>query len=282
MTAPGVSGAVWDELVSELPIGVVLQDEQGEVVAANELAATVLGVSRQDLLTGSRPAGWTMRDDTGGALPSRRELSEQVLRTGSPITLALAVGLEGQPGHRLWADLHPVSVRSRRMVLVLLQPVDEQTPRARGLVDPVTGLPARALLLDRLEQSLTRSRTHGTLTSLVLLDLCALTAVNNTHGFDRGDDLLLMIGGRLRAGLREDHTVARHGGDQFAVVAEHQRGTGQELATRVRDLARHPVVIGAAQVRPQVRVAWATSDGAIASHSLFTHAEQRLRGTATR
>lgn len=149
---------------------------------------------------------------------------------------------------------------------------DERCPIAESptptLVDPITGLPTRMLLLDRLDQSLARSRTHGTRTSLVVL---AVAADPDDVGL-RPSDPFPAIGTHLRSTLRDDHTVARSGPDELAVVAEHPDGTGRSIAILVRDLAREAATIPHARIR----VAWATSDGQVETRVLLTHAIRRL------
>src|SRR5919201_3340122 len=58
LAAPNTARSIWDDLVAELPVGVMLQDEHGSVLAANKLAASLLGLTREDLLRGRRPARW--------------------------------------------------------------------------------------------------------------------------------------------------------------------------------------------------------------------------------
>jgi diguanylate cyclase (GGDEF)-like protein len=251
------SRAVWDEFVSELPVGVLLQDENGVVLAANRLASTLLG----DALA---------RDDSGAPLPSCAELAAQVLRTGSPLTIPMVL-----PHAQVWAEYHPITLRGQ--VLVLLRPVQSDVPHSAGLLDPLTGLPGRALLLDRLDQALIRARTQGTLASLVLVDVHRMASVNAEYGFQRGDELLAAVARRLRQGLRADYTVARYGGDSFAVVAEHPDGNGAAVAERVHELAGRAVRLGDVRVRPGVRACWVTSDGEAPLHSVIAHVEERLR-----
>jgi diguanylate cyclase (GGDEF)-like protein len=276
-TVQTATRAVWDELVSDLPVGVLLQDSDGEVLAGNRLAADLLGLRYDELLSGRRPEDWSARDDSGAPLPSRADLADQVLRTGVTLNIPMVVTRGGLPHVQVWAEYHPLEVRGQRRLLVLLQPVHTDVPHSRGLLDPLTGLPGRALLHDRLDQALTRARTHGTLASLVLVDVHQLAAVNSAHGFQRGDELLTVIGGRLREGLREDYTVARYGGDEFAVIADHSCGTGEAVAERVRELAGRAVRIAGTRVRPGVRVCWVTSDGAAPMHAVIAHVEERLR-----
>ncbi|WP_158853028.1 GGDEF domain-containing protein [Saccharothrix deserti] len=256
------SRAVWDEFVSELPVGVLLQDENGVVLAANPLASSLLG----DAPAGDDPA----RDDSGAPLPSRAELAAQVLRTGCPLTIPMVL-----PHAQVWAEYHPIVMRGQ--VLVLLRPVQSDVPHSAGLLDALTGLPGRALLLDRLDQALIRARTQGTLASLVLADVHRMASVNAMYGFERGDELLTVLARRLRHGLRADYTVARYGGDSFAVVAEHPNGNGEALAELVRELAGQAVRLGGERVRPGVRVCWVTSDGEVPLHSVIANVEERLR-----
>ncbi|WP_190819908.1 GGDEF domain-containing protein [Saccharopolyspora pogona] len=277
VAVPGQLAPVWDELISGLTVGVLLTDERGQVLATNDVAAELMQLAKSDLLTGTRPAGWQVRDDTGAPMPDWAELAGQVLRAGSPLSIPMVIARSGQPLSRIWADYHAVRVQGRSRVLMLLQSVHTDVSHSRGLLDPLTGLPGRVLLLDRLEQSLVRARSRGTLSTLVLIDVQGLATFNAEHGFDRGDELLTTLAGRLREGLSDEHTVARYGGDEFAVVAEHSNGTGEEIAEQAREVAGWPVRIGRKRVRPGLRVSWVTTDGQASVHSVLARAEQQLQ-----
>ena len=86
--------------------------------------------------------------------------------------------------------------------------------------DPLTDLPNRRLLLDRLEQALSSSTRHHRYGALMLLDMDDFKTLNDTLGHDVGDQLLVEVTSRLRAAVREGDTVARHGGDEFVVILE--------------------------------------------------------------
>jgi diguanylate cyclase (GGDEF)-like protein/PAS domain S-box-containing protein len=88
----------------------------------------------------------------------------------------------------------------------------------RALHDNLTGLPNRALLQDRLTQSLRVAHRQGTVAGLLLIDLDRFKEINDTLGHHYGDQLLAQVGPRLSEGLREMDTVARLGGDEFAVL----------------------------------------------------------------
>jgi diguanylate cyclase (GGDEF)-like protein len=181
------------------------------------------------------------------------------------------------PNRRLWAEVYPVSLRGEQLLVTVLQPVHTDLRRSKGLLDPLTELPSRPLLFDRLEQALTRARTHGTMVSVILADLRGLGEINTRWGFRHGDQLLAVIGKRLREGLRADHTVARYSGGTFAVLADHPHGTGAPVAERIKRIAEARVTLSKGSVQPELRIGWATSGGASTVHELIGLAELRLR-----
>ena len=94
----------------------------------------------------------------------------------------------------------------------------------RSLHDPLTGLPNRALLLDRLERALTRltrlRRRSSCLVAVLFADLNGFKAVNDTHGHAVGDQVLVEVARRLQLLQRPGDTASRYGGDEFVVLCE--------------------------------------------------------------
>ena len=104
--------------------------------------------------------------------------------------------------------------------------------------DPLTRLPNRRLLMDRLQQALATSARHQRSGALLMLDLDNFKTVNETRGHDRGDALLLQVAHRLRSCVHEDDTVARQGGDEFVVVLEDLGDSPEEAAARAEDVGQ--------------------------------------------
>jgi diguanylate cyclase (GGDEF)-like protein len=84
--------------------------------------------------------------------------------------------------------------------------------------DDLTGLPNRALFSDRISQAIADAHRHNRLVGLMFMDIDHFKNINDTFGHIAGDSLLQAVGERLKAFFREDDTVARFGGDEFAVV----------------------------------------------------------------
>ncbi len=113
----------------------------------------------------------------------------------------------------------------------------EEQIRNLAFYDPLSGLPNRRLLLDRLHQALASSARSGKQGAVLFLDLDHFKTLNDTQGHDMGDLLLQEVAKRLTGSVREDDTVARFGGDEFVVVLE-------DLSENTLEAAAQTEVIG--------------------------------------
>jgi diguanylate cyclase (GGDEF)-like protein len=114
--------------------------------------------------------------------------------------------------------------------------------RHQALHDALTGLPNRALIMDRIEQLLVRSRRNGTQSAALFIDLDEFKNVNDTLGHEAGDRLLVAVAKRLEGALRDADTIGRMGGDEFVVLVDGASfDVAPELvAERLLDVMRQP------------------------------------------
>ncbi|WP_432549519.1 putative bifunctional diguanylate cyclase/phosphodiesterase [Kineococcus esterisolvens] len=142
----------------------------------------------------------------------------------------------------------------------------EDALRVQTLHDPLTGLPNRVLLLDRLTHALAATpRTAGT-PAVLFIDLDRFKQVNDTYGHAAGDRLLLGVAHALHAVLRPSDTLARLSGDEFIVVAGEQHperrpeGSATHLARRLLAALEHPIKVNGHSmvISASVGIAYAT------------------------
>jgi diguanylate cyclase (GGDEF)-like protein/PAS domain S-box-containing protein len=131
----------------------------------------------------------------------------------------------------------------------------------QALHDSLTGLPNRALLLDRLVHGLAGSRRRDTQLGVMFLDIDHFKMVNDALGHTGADELLCQVAARLSAALREGDTVARVGGDEFVIVCDDiPEFDVEELAERVLDSLRKPFLIGEREANVTVSLGIAMAD----------------------
>jgi diguanylate cyclase (GGDEF)-like protein len=142
--------------------------------------------------------------------------------------------------------------------------------------DSLTGLPNRALFLDRLSHSLHRSARLGTGVTVLFIDLDRFKDVNDSLGHAAGDELLAWFAGRIREGLRGEDTAARLGGDEFAILLEGTVGdrAGRVVATRLTRALLRPLQLAGREVLVSASIGIAASgDGARTADELLRNAD---------
>ena len=121
--------------------------------------------------------------------------------------------------------------------------VAEEEIRRLAFYDPLTQLPNRRLLMDRLNQSLAASARTGQTGALLFIDLDHFKVLNDTMGHDMGDLLLKEVSRRLIDGVRVEDTVARLGGDEFVVKLEDLGNTPVEAASKTTTITEKIMLI---------------------------------------
>jgi diguanylate cyclase (GGDEF)-like protein len=164
--------------------------------------------------------------------------------------------------------------------------IGEATERVRvarerehqALHDHMTGRPNRTLFTDRLTEALTRCEQDDAMLAIYFLDLDDFKLVNDSFGHGAGDDLLKAIGPRLRDALVMTDTVARFGGDEFAILCEGVEGEAHaiEIAGRLRAALVDPFEIEGSDHRISASIGIALSRGEVDAEELVAHADAAM------
>jgi diguanylate cyclase len=157
-----------------------------------------------------------------------------------------------------------------------------RSARSQALRDPLTGLPNRVLLEDRIERALRSAQRTGESFTLIIVDLDGFKEVNDVRGHGAGDAVLRSLAKRFEAIVRGSDTVARVGGDEFVVLSV---GTGNDeqaaaLVGRLRHALRRPFRVDGNSVEIDGSVGWAVypTDGANADE-LLSRADGQMYAT---
>ncbi|MBI2170198.1 MAG: EAL domain-containing protein [Actinobacteria bacterium] len=145
----------------------------------------------------------------------------------------------------------------------------------RAFHDALTDLPNRALFIDRVEQAISRTARRGTPVTVLYLDLDGFKVVNDSFGHATGDRLLRATAERLRRLVRSEDTVARFGGDEFAVLLDDDAGPEEatRLADRVLAACEEPVVVDGREFFVRASIGIATTSGAEDAGELLRDAD---------
>ncbi|WP_341676363.1 EAL domain-containing protein [Niveibacterium sp. SC-1] len=190
--------------------------------------------------------GWTLLNPDGSACALEDAPLVRAVSRGE-VTEARELIARDANGRETWLSVNAAPVRSREGEIIAgilvfndITELKDQQLRLQRLAhyDPLTRLPNRALLADRLEQAIARSRRSGEEFAVAYLDLDGFKEVNDRLGHDAGDVLLVEIAERLRSVLRGEDTVARLGGDEFVLLLSNAGPPGEWRVAVERMLAR--------------------------------------------
>ena len=236
------------QIMDTAPISVFLVDMTGRITQANQSMVEMFGYPMEKLIG----MEYVVLID-----PAELELGRKKMLAlmNSEISIVdLDRKYRRVNGEEFWAHLTGkliAGVAGEKLGLVgviadiTAQRAHQQQLETMAHFDALTGLPNRLLLADRLQQAMLQGQRKSNMLAVAYLDLDGFKAVNDTHGHDAGDDLLVTLSRRMKDALREGDTLARIGGDEFvAVLTDLQNADDcKPLLGRMLHAASTPVAV---------------------------------------
>jgi len=260
-------------------MGLVAPD--GRWVQVNKSLCDMLGFSEAELLLGTFQR-LTHPDDLNLILDQLKKLRE-----GAISSLQLEQRYFHKTGQVRWVLLSVATIKDTQNpsanLIFQMQDISDRKQAEKKLVhdafhDALTGLPNRMFFMDQLKQSVQRvKRTQQLPFAVLFLDFDKFKIINDSLGHMVGDQLLIAIANRLRAGVRPGDTVARLGGDEFTILLDSLKSPDDaiDMARRLlSNLSEHFKV-------PDREVFITASIGVALSTNGYEHAEDVLRDADT-
>ncbi|WP_165864465.1 EAL domain-containing protein [Capsulimonas corticalis] len=232
-------------ITNSLDVFAILNGE-GKVSYISSAVVSIWGVPEEKVL-GTQGRDWIHPDDQARS----QALLAQALETpGRNVTTELRI-LHGDGSWRSSEVIVNNQLGDPAVAGIALTYRDiternafEEQLKHQAFHDVLTGLPNRALLMDRLDRALARSRRQGMDVAVLFIDLDNFKVVNDSLGHEAGDNLLTIVAQRLLSKVRQQDTVARFGGDEFAILLEDAApGEAAEIAERVAAEMGQPLCI---------------------------------------
>lgn len=254
--------------------------EEGRIVFANEAMAHLSGYQPEAL------KGMPYFDLVH---PEQREQIQEKYRrrlSGEQLDTRYETSMITAAGERREIELAVALVNSGKNIqtVAVVRDITEHKALQDNLrymahYDELTNLPNRTLFFDRLERALAEARRHGNEFALLFIDLDGFKAVNDAHGHYAGDLLLQEVARRMKQCVRESDTVARMGGDEFAVILGDVavEDDARAVALKIIDSLSAPVQLneGECRVGASIGISLYPRDGE-SSESLLTRADSAM------
>jgi len=274
-------------VLSALQEGVLLHDTATKVVTFNESAQRILDLTPGQML-GCRASGLGRYfvGVNGSRIRSGGLPVDHALRSGK--VERQVVCLTRRDGSTVWLEVTSsplIDASTSRPVGVVTSLVDvterrvlEQRLSELATHDSLTGLPNRLLLMDRIESAVKRMRRRGSAVALLFIDLDHFKLVNDSHGHDAGDELLVQTAARLQSALRGEDTLARLGGDELVALCEDLRSVDDAafLAGRLTNAFAQPFLVAGRELTVSASIGVAMAQAGICPEQLLRRADSAM------
>ncbi|MBB3182839.1 diguanylate cyclase (GGDEF)-like protein/PAS domain S-box-containing protein [Halomonas fontilapidosi] len=262
--------------------GIMITSPDGRIIAVNPAFTTITGYDRQDVIGHNanllglgrhEPAFffdlWQALQENGywfGEIWNRRKCGRDYAQR---LTISAVRDDHGQVKRYVGLMEDITSVKAHQQELEYI-----------AHYDALTGLPNRVLLADRIHQAMASARRHQHRLALVFIDLDGFKAVNDVHGHDMGDRLLVELSQRMQAALRESDTLGRLGGDEFVAVLGDLESTEacRVVLKRLLSVVATPMELNGVklQVSASMGVAFSPPGQELDADQLLRHADQAM------
>ena len=215
----------------------ITERESGRYIEVNEGFCRLTGFKTEEVI------GYNSLEFNLWANPEERLLLIERVRQEGRVHHLEMQGLHRDGSSRLVeVSVEPIDLDGVPCLLLTARDISElkeAQAQVRHLAyhDPLTNLPNRALLMDRLTQQISLLKRHDLHGALLFIDLDHFKHINDSLGHPVGDAVLKMVTARLEASVRQEDTVARLGGDEFVVLVSGLEGKRSEITRQVRQIA---------------------------------------------
>jgi diguanylate cyclase (GGDEF)-like protein/PAS domain S-box-containing protein len=235
------SSARLAQVIDTLPVMITATSRSGEILFANEFQNAFLGRKAEQIV------GKKIIDVFAGDVALRNQaLDEHIFQHGQAVTPFEEELTDAEGVTRTFlTSKFPIRDVAGAVNSVITSSLDiTAQKRTEGHLrhlahhDPLTDLPNRTLLSERMRRQVTRARRGDNIFALHMLDLDGFKSVNDVLGHSAGDRYIRFISEQLRLAIREEDTLARLGGDEFAIIQTNVSSTADaaEFAGRVLEL----------------------------------------------
>jgi diguanylate cyclase (GGDEF)-like protein/PAS domain S-box-containing protein len=275
--AASAASARFEAAFASSPLGTAIVSLDGRVLEANrrlfELAGRASEVLNEPIEAIFMPTDSADAEGSAAAVDgsSRQRLDRRMRRSDDHETWVKVSIAEIHEGEQAGGFLYQLEdITARRLA--------EARVEHLAFHDPLTNLPNRLLLLDRLNQALLQASRHGRGVAVLFIDLDRFKFVNDSLGHHAGDAVLTEVGIRLRQNARVTDTVSRIGGDEFVVICPDVGSSRDvhKIADTFQKAIAEPILVGDQIASVDASIGIAFGLGHDDAESLLRHADQAM------